>query len=365
VAQSKNGTPKSIVLSEPIEDIKDKKIDIFEGVEPASSLFDKRGRAVYGDDATRSKVNPLLRSIIKEIKEKEEPNFERIKELLKSLQRPVIELDIEARIAGIDFQRGGNRFLREACTRIPEALAFITEAQKRIETGKSSFGETEDYSSRIQRLNQALGIEVSISDTQLQWEHSNLRKAISKIPEISNILKGICLPVILVQRYSNNIGEELNRLLNGARKSYSKAYSEKKFNYCINPDDLAGKLEIVEGSVYQKVWDKRADGDTIALFFPYALFGYSADHQRRVMKILSKFGFVLSGDIEPLIIYPDLLAAPLKRNANVSLCLSAFSLGSGKNTLELGIGHQAVNLVEGKYPGTPFYNKTGSLLFIE
>ena len=82
------------------------------------------------------------------------------------------------------------------------------------------------------------------------------------------------------------------------------------------------------------------------------------------MEILSKFGFVLSGDIEPFIMYPDFLAAPLKRNANVSLCLSAFSLESATHTLELSISHQAVNLIEEKYPGTPFSNKTGSLLFI-
>lgn len=364
MTQSNDGTSKSIVLPEPIEEIKDKKIDIFEAVELASSLFDKRGRAIFGDEASRSKATSLLRDIIKEIKERDEPDFGKIKDLLKRLQQPVMELDVEARMAGVDFQRGGNRFLREACARIPEALAFLKEAEMRFEKGKSSIGETEDSSSRIQRLNQALGIEVKISDAQIQWEYSHLRKALSKTPEISNILKGICLPVILVKRLSNDVGEELIRLLNGAQKSYNKAFSEKKFNYCINPDNLAGRLEIVEKSGYQKVWDIKAEGDSIALFFPYALFGYSIEDQRKVMEILSEFGFILSGDIEPFIMYPDFLATPLKRNANISLCLSAFSSGSARTALELGISHQAVNVAEGKYPGTPFSNKTGSLLFL-
>ncbi|MFC1700761.1 hypothetical protein ACFLZ0_01310 [Patescibacteria group bacterium] len=216
-----------------------------------------------------------------------------------------------------------------------------------------------DTDNRIQLLHESSDIDTGITDKQFQEEYHRLWKMISGIPKIANILKRVCFPVILTKRHSDDIGRDLEWQLEGVGKSYIKTFPGRKFhNY--RKGTLAGQVNIIKESGYQSIWDRKENENIIVLFFPNTLQGYSIFAQREQMAILSKFGFVLSGAIEPMIMYPDIIARDLN---TPGLDLVAFSWRSADYSLRFVANDDGLNFgsrvelacARGDYSGGLFF----------
>tara|TARA_Y100000031_G_scaffold70831_1_gene78512 strand:- start:10251 stop:11177 length:927 start_codon:yes stop_codon:yes gene_type:complete len=218
----------------------------------------------------------------------------------------------EVKVSSEDVADVAKVFFDKHGRRIPEGLqANVCDANKDFRLDQPELKVDASYIKRIQLLHESLGIDTGITSKQLREKCQRLRKMIADMPQTANILKGVNLPVVLVKRYSDDIGEDLEWQLDGVERSYLETFPDRKF-YNHRKSTLAGQVKVIpevfkEGG-YKSIWGKKKSEHIIALFFPNPLQGYSIFAQREQMVSLSEFGFILSGAIEPMTMYPDILA---------------------------------------------------------
>lgn len=247
--------------------------------------------------------------------------------------------------------------------RIPKDLqANVCDANRdfRLNQPKKLYEEV-DFANRILRLHECLDIDTKVTAEQLKAETERLLAIIRDNPQIANIANGICLPVVLPQLVTDDLGAELELYLTGVNSSYVKTFGDRTFSNR-RKDTLANEVSVVDGSRHDQLIERIKQEPVIGLHFPNPLQGFSTNASREQMSTLPK-EFILSGMDTPIamIMYPDILA----RDWNTpGLDVSALQWPSADYSLYfraggglLGFGH--VNDLSDAYAGC-----SGGLLFL-
>lgn len=193
--------------------------------------------------------------------------------------------------------------------RIPEYLkANVCDANKNFRLNWPRLDEEVDFANRIMRLHGCLGIDTEVTAEHLKAETDRLLAVIRGCPQIANIANGVCLPLVLPQLVTDDLGTELELYLAGVNSSYTKTFGDRKFNNH-RKVTLANKVSIAPGSRHDHLIGRMEQGPVPALHFPSSLQGFSINASREQMSTLPE-GFILSGMDTPIamVMYPDFLA---------------------------------------------------------
>ena len=174
------------------------------------------------------------------------------------------------------------------------------------------------------------------------WQGINkLKEIIQADRQISNILRGIWLPVVMpVLPEKFDLGTILEQYLEAVAESYSKTFNRRAFyNHC--KGTLADNVSIVDGSRQDQLIQQMKQGPVPGIYFPTSLQGFSMYAGREQMEELPK-GFVLSGldTIIAMIWYPDILARDFY---TPNLDLAALSPQSPVYSFYFGAGDGRLN----------------------
>jgi len=192
--------------------------------------------------------------------------------------------------------------------RIPEGLsASVCDANRDFHLNQPKLEAEVDYANRITRLHGCLNVDTEITAEQLKTETERLLALIRDNSQIANIANGVWLPVILPQLMIDDLGTTLEQYLEGVGKSYTKTFSDRKFNH--REGTLANEVSIIDGSRHDQLIQKMKQGPIIGIHFPNPLRGFSIHSDREQMLTLPE-GFILSGldTVIAMIMYSDILA---------------------------------------------------------
>lgn len=161
--------------------------------------------------------------------------------------------------------------------------------------------ENIDYAERISRLAHAYELKVPITEAQFEGEAGQLVELVKTIADgrCANILKGICLPVIVPEMPDEDYGLALKYIyLPAMERAYKKEYPKRAFdNQC--QGELAEQVTIVADTRHDRLVAKAKRGWQVILFFPNPLRGFSVHAQREQLKELPG-EFSLAGGIDGL-----------------------------------------------------------------
>lgn len=218
--------------------------------------------------------------------------------------------------------------------RIPKDLqANVCDANRDFRLDQPKLNEEVDFASRILRLHKCHGIDTKVIAEQLKQETERLLAMIQDNSQIANITNGVWLSVVLPQLTTDDLGTALEQYLETAGKSYAKTFSDWKF-YNHRKDELANKVNIVDGSRHDQLIERMKQGPVTGICFPNSLQGFSIYASREQIRTLPK-GFILSGLDTPIAMamYPDILA----RDYNTpGLDMAALSWQSADYSLSFG-----------------------------
>lgn len=189
---------------------------------------------------------------------------------------------------------------------------------------------TEDFcAERLRRLHQYLG-DTGVTEKNFWMKVNELLKTIQSNKQINNILISCCLPVVLPQLTTDDLGTALEQYLEGVGKSYAKTFSDWNF-YNHYKGELAGEVSIAPESRHDQLINRMKQGPVPGIHFPNPLQGFSVNADREQMSTLPE-GFILSGMDTPIAMamYPDILARDHKTPV---LKLAALSLRSDGGSL--------------------------------
>lgn len=195
--------------------------------------------------------------------------------------------------------------------RIPEGLQTnVCDANKNFRLDQPMLDEEIDFANRILRLHECLYIDTDVTAEQLKAETERLLALIRDNSQIANIANsdGVCLPVVLPQLVTDDLGNELQLYLTGVGRSYAKTFGDRKLDNHLT-DNLTNKVMIAPGSRHDQLINRIKGGPIIGLHFPQSLQGFSINASREQMSTLPE-GFILSGMDTPIamVMYPDVLA---------------------------------------------------------
>ena len=194
--------------------------------------------------------------------------------------------------------------------RIPESLRNnVCDANNRdFRLNQPKLDTEADFTNRILRLHGCLSIDTEVTAQQLKVETERLLALIRENSQIANITNGVCLPVVLPQLVTDDLGAELELYLAGVANSYTKTFGDRKF-FNHRKGTLANKVSVVGGSRHDQLTRRMKHGSVIGLHFPNPLQGFSIYADREQVSTLPE-GFILSGIDTPIamVMYPDVLA---------------------------------------------------------
>ncbi len=124
-----------------------------------------------------------------------------------------------------------------------------------------------------------------------------LKRRLGEEDEYRKLANGVCLPLVLGQYTSTNLGSNLEKtFIASAARSYCLDFPGRELvNY--RKGKLADMVEIVEGTRHDRVIAKMAESPVYALYFPYALLGWSIPADRELIAMLPE-NFALTGGID-------------------------------------------------------------------
>ena len=252
------------------------------------------------------------------------------------------------------FDKHGFRSTEGLCDYNPGASAAHPLSQQSLE-------RVTDYANRLQQLRECLGIDTGVTAQQFKTETERLLALIQGNRQVANILKGAWLPVVLPQLTVNDLGKAVKRYFEKIGKSYAKIFSGGKFlNYM--EDELAGKVNIVDGSRQDQLIGKMREGPVIGIYFPNSLHGPSFCAQVEQMPGLPE-GFILSG-LDAIIAMAMHLDILVRDFSWLTMTTSGFSVGDDDNPLQLIISDQEFTIGPTSQPTWSDRDASGGLLFI-
>src|SRR3989344_2464566 len=220
----------------------------------------------------------------------------------------------------------------------------------------------EQSAERMVRVEKYLGINLCMTSDGFCQRGISLLKALETNKQISNIMRGVWLPIVLPKLDDNYIyiGEALENWINAAGKSYSEIFPGRRFHNH-RQGDLADQVRIASGS-QQQLLAKMTEHTVVGIYFPNPLQGFSVEAQREQMATLPE-GFVLSAfdTVMAMIMYPDVLA---RGNQTPRLDLSAFSWNNPASSLFFSPRDSEMHLADSSCLYDALNSFSGSLLFI-
>ena len=139
-------------------------------------------------------------------------------------------------------------------------------------------------------------INLNVSFDEFESKINNLLKSISSNEKIKNISNGVGFPFIIPKLDSNDIGTNLkNVFIPALKKSYSKKFPKYDFTNHIK-DDLSNKIDIWQGSRYEKILSDTLEKDVVGILYP-CLTEFSFPAANDVLHKLPE-NFILSGGYE-------------------------------------------------------------------
>lgn len=167
-----------------------------------------------------------------------------------------------------------------------------------------------DYGQVMARLSTYLQVRVDCSTAEFERRANKLIEQLSAEPSLSNLLKGVYLPILLPQMPVDDYGKVLDEVfLTAVEKAYTAVFPGRPFNnYC--KGNLAGKVTIITETRHEQLLAKMSVGAVVGIYFPTAFQGFSIPAVREQMISLPE-NVVLSGGLDiamALIMYPEILA---------------------------------------------------------
>jgi hypothetical protein len=200
-----------------------------------------------------------------------------------------------------------------------------------------------NYADRLVRFQEAFHPGPCISAAEFEGKSEGLIEKIKNDSQISNLLKGVYLPIILSQIPKKfDYGKVLEQtFLSAVQSSYEKEFPNRKF-YNHKKGELEGEVTIVPGTRHEKLIEKMKQDIIVATYFPNPLQGFSFLASREQMTTLPE-SLILAGGFDTasaMAMYPDVLArdwhtpgfdlAALQwQSSGRSLCLLADDDGLG------------------------------------
>lgn len=219
-----------------------------------------------------------------------------------------------------------------------------------------------DYAAVLDRLHKYL-CQTGITAEQFQTEAERIKTENLTNEQISNLFKGVHLPVVIPQniRGVKDIGTILNRWMIAVCQSYETEFPSRKFWY---PQEkkLINKVQIVSESRQQELLKRMSNQPVIGWYFPCSLRSYSVLAQREQMNSLPE-NLILSGldAVIAEIMYPAVLARDSNTFPND---LSAFSWGANGYSLFFRANYGSLRLLFYGHLGYPHNASSGGLLLI-
>ncbi|OGL84328.1 hypothetical protein A3J03_00345 [Candidatus Uhrbacteria bacterium RIFCSPLOWO2_02_FULL_46_25] len=155
-----------------------------------------------------------------------------------------------------------------------------------------------DYAAILGRLQQffAPGMKF-VSAEEFAKQATALITRIRETKQVANLLKGVCLPIVLPQITVANYGQTLEEtFLTAAERAYQAQYPDRTF-YNYRAGTLAGQVQIVEESRHQRLVEKMAKGPVVLIHFPNPMQGFSIPADRKMISALPE-GFMLAGALD-------------------------------------------------------------------
>lgn len=167
-----------------------------------------------------------------------------------------------------------------------------------------------DYAARLAHLvNYFPTGTIFLSTEEFQAQSEELIERLKQDNLLSNLLKGVYLPVCFPQFVVDDYGKDMNSVFFPAvGKSYERQFPSRKF-YNYRKGELEKRISIIEGSRHDKFIAKMVESPFAGIqFFP--LHGFSVNADREQIKALPE-SILLSGGIDiatAIVAYPDVLA---------------------------------------------------------
>lgn len=167
-----------------------------------------------------------------------------------------------------------------------------------------------DYGQVMTRLSTYLQVRVDLSASEFEGRANKLIEQLSADPRLSNLLKGVHLPILLPQMPVDDYGKVLDEVfLTAVWKAYTAAFPGQPFNnYC--QGNLAGKVTIITETRHEQLLAKMSAGTVVGIYFPTAFQGFSIPAAREQMIFLPE-NVILSGGLDiamAMAMYPEILA---------------------------------------------------------
>jgi len=168
-----------------------------------------------------------------------------------------------------------------------------------------------DYGLRLTLAAGYLGRSIAIDPEEFVDRTSALRERIRGDEQLANLLHGVHLPIALPQIEISDYGTALEEVfLPAVGRAYEIHFAGRKFHNGPQ-ENLRGKVQVV-GSHSQYLVAGLAEMPVVALYFPTALQGFSAEAAREQMVTLpDRDRILLAGALETavaIVMYPDILA---------------------------------------------------------
>lgn len=173
------------------------------------------------------------------------------------------------------------------------------------------FKKTKDYADRLLRFQEAFHPGPCISAADFERKSRELLDEIKSIKSLTNLLKGVYLPIILPKPENyTDYGTTLEQVfLEAVESSYKQQFPNRDF-YNYRKGELANQVSLMEGTRHELLVERMKQGIVYAIYFPNPLQGFSVLASREQMKDLPEF-LILSGGFDTAVaitMYPDTLA---------------------------------------------------------
>lgn len=252
----------------------------------------------------------------------------------------VAPTDLDELLAGdavIKIERGVKLLVDKngRCIPSPTLAAAVRDPDSSFLLNQPVLASEADYANRLLKLRGNLGIDAGVSAAQFKLETERFLAELSGKPQIANLRKGVCLPLVLPRLDKADLGKRVELLVEAAGASYMGSFPGRAFNNLLR-GSLAKQVSVVAGSRHKQLLEALEQGPVIALHFPGPLQGFSINAQREHMVCLPE-ELVLSGvdTLVAAIMYPEVLFRDVKipvldlaalswRSADDSLCFKAY-----------------------------------------
>lgn len=245
---------------------------------------------------TRDWTTGQLNALVKKIGEEDARAILRGEKIAVIEDVPFVEL----------FDKNGRRIP-------PRGLkAAVCDANRNFYLKQPKLETVEDYANRLVRFQEAFHPGPCMSAAEFQGRAKELLEQLEKDERLRNLLKGVHLPVIVPELEAKDFdyGQVLEEVfLAAVGWAYQREFPGRKFNN-YRQGELAGRVNIIEGSRHDQLIAKMRQGPVVGICFPNPLQGYSILADREQMTTLPQ-KLLLNGGFDTAaaeVGYPDILA---------------------------------------------------------